>query len=379
MGIYLVDRAFAFARRSIGGNTRPPRPGGRLRTAHTPGGKNMAWEAFVDQRGNSYEVNWDGVYRIIRAYVRSRAICNSTTTRVEKHWVGPNIYSVDVDWAGVRQRTEQDSRGLYGQFYVSALQSMPEQLRNLQSMALSTADCNDAVAQQVREASHMSMASISSSVRYLGWGESALKFLRDLSADALVIGAGVLSGGWALAALGAGSALKGGAKYEDSGSWEAGVFTASTELLFGALRVKIRLGNMAPDMQTLWTVVVLPKAKAALEVVSKTVVEGKSLQDGITSGVLKSSDPAVLFLFKQLAQPAAGTKGQFIWNGAALLAAAAVKVARDRGVQAAVDATHKKAPATSPPPPPAVNGSVVDAAVFTRDQVEQLAIRPRSF
>jgi hypothetical protein len=100
-----------------------------------------------------------------------------------------------------------------------------------------TKDHADAVTRMQREASRETMSNIERSVSIGEAGLQAATVVRDLSATTLVVGATFLSGGTALAVLGAGSALKGTGTYQDTGNVGAAILDGSMTFVVGAIGV----------------------------------------------------------------------------------------------------------------------------------------------
>lgn len=343
----------------------------------------MKWETVVDASGDPYEVHWDGVLRIIRAYARGSALYANTRVVSEREaWWAPELVNVHVDWNEVRSRTIQDTAELAQTFYRDSLRNMSRQVDLLRQMVDETAWYNNDFAQKQKEAMRKTMKNINGTVDRWETAKQVAEVVRDVSGETLLVGSTVLSGGAsaaALSALGGGSALKGVAKWQDTGKWEAGLFTASTELLFGALKFKVKADvaskKISETTEQVLTLVAVPKAKAGMEIVQKSIIEGKTIEQAAVSGLLKSSDPAILTLAKELAKPAQGGKGAFFWNGLALIGAGAVKVARDRGAKA-VTAQVGSSGRPKLEAAPAKQGDLIEAAVYPQDIVAQMAVRP---
>jgi len=160
----------------------------------------MPWEAHQDLSGKSYEINRDSIYRILRSHARAQATHNNTTTRRETNVFGPDLVTVDVDWAKVRTATDTSSKDLY-KWFEQSIGDMDEVTTSLYQMLDYTKWYNNEVVMKQQDASRETMRNIDKSV---GSGEIFLKgaeVVRDLSAETLLIGATMLSGGAALAFL----------------------------------------------------------------------------------------------------------------------------------------------------------------------------------
>jgi hypothetical protein len=122
----------------------------------------------------------------------------------------------------------------------------------------------------------------------------------------LLIGATVISGGTltgpALAAIGAGSLIKGAGKWEDSGSWQQGVFTATTEILFGLFGVWLKGAAKEMALSTgtkLVLGVTFGVPKATVEVGVQTY-SGKAVGQALGRGGTKVIDPLISEAAKQV-------------------------------------------------------------------------------
>ena len=93
----------------------------------------MPWETFQSKDG-IYQVNWEGVSRLIRSAARSQAMLTFSKENIERHRVGPNIHSVEVDWGKVQDTTIVESDRLLKSFYFGAQESMGTQLSQLRRL-----------------------------------------------------------------------------------------------------------------------------------------------------------------------------------------------------------------------------------------------------
>lgn len=65
----------------------------------------MGWDTFQSNDG-VYQVNWDGLSRIFRSSNRAAAMKHYSEVVVsEKHWIGPDLLSVEVNWDKVNLET----------------------------------------------------------------------------------------------------------------------------------------------------------------------------------------------------------------------------------------------------------------------------------
>src|ERR1700721_1425070 len=90
----------------------------------------MAWECFQSRDG-IYAVNWQGVGRIIRSYVRSCATLANAKVNEEFHWIGPTLHTLDVNWDQVRIQTDSESEYRLADLYQAMHYDTPSQVGRL--------------------------------------------------------------------------------------------------------------------------------------------------------------------------------------------------------------------------------------------------------
>ena len=154
---------------------------------------------------------------------------------------------------------------------------------------------DDQFQEMKRKAQRKTMVNIQTSVNL---GEDALPVLeaiRDVSVNAFLIGATILSGGTlspaTTALIGAGSVVKGSGKWEDTGRFQDGVVEASTEFVFGVVGVGVRGLNASGPMK--WALAFAVAAnKSSVEVIKQNM-SGKSIVQSMGRGGLKLADPVV--------------------------------------------------------------------------------------
>lgn len=325
-----------------------------------------------------YAVDWEILMRICRSHVRASSTFNRAQRVIlEDHLIGPTLYGINVDWDAVRRDVDRDSVGVYNELRRVSESSMSQAAHLTTQMVEETRYYKNKFAELQRVVTHQSMVNINDSVHSLELTVDVLKVVRDFSAEFLLVSAGAVSGGAALAAVGAGSLLKGGAKWEDSGNFASGLATASTELLFAAIPIKVR-GTGVVTEQTVKLVLAFAKIPSEMY---KSVVEGKPVLNGVISGTLKFQDPVILELAKQYVKETAPEKLKM----AAVAVVAAVKLVKGYGiqqVQRAVAGSTGNAGSASRPSVrmpaalevPRVQSNLADAATFEKSCVTEYAI-----
>ena len=256
----------------------------------------MAYEVVQSGR-KQYIVDWTVVRRLLLSYYVARLQWDSSreVTMSESHWYNPATWSmpdvthIEVDWERVhanaaacadedvrvmREAAKRDARSVAYQ-----LEWAVDEAYRLKELFL-----DDMADVQTRN-----MQRISSSTEGYEGQVELLKFLRDTSADGLMVGATILSGGAGFAAMRSGSILKGVAKWEDSGSLGAGVLEAEGAFVFGY----VKLGKSFSFKESMVIAVVQGVYKTGTELVA-----GSSLKKALVSGGLKMTGPSIDRIFK---------------------------------------------------------------------------------
>jgi hypothetical protein len=263
----------------------------------------VAYSLLANDRA-TYAVDWGIVERLVRSYHRSRArdLYSTVVTTSDSTWYNPfswslpDVRSIEVDWARVdasasdaadrdlnrmAERATVDARGMY---------------LDLKGMVEDTSRSTNAFTDRLGALQTENMARITSAVDSYGTQIEVAKFVRDTSADGLMVGATITTGGAGVALLGGGSALKGWAKYEDTDGLTtdrrvgAAVATGVGSFVFGAF--KLGGAKLSGGQEAVLTIL---QAKWDTGV---ALLEGKSLGTAIATGSLKLAGPFVDRLFK---------------------------------------------------------------------------------
>jgi hypothetical protein len=250
----------------------------------------------------TYAVDWDIVYRLVKSYhvavardLYSKVVSTSNVTWYNPaSWSSPDIRSLDVDWDQVRSKSIQAADEDFARLAERGTRSVPDMYKRLEWMVADTAKRTSDFVDEIGAIQSDNMARMNAAVdRYGTWIEIA-KFFRDTSADGLMIGASILTGGAGVAVLGTGSMLKGWAKYEDTNNAGAAVLTGAGAFTFGAFKVG---GTTLNRSETIVVTVLQAQWEAGI-----ALTEGKSLGQAATAGAasvaMKVSDSAVDRFFK---------------------------------------------------------------------------------
>lgn len=198
----------------------------------------MGWITFNDNRGETWEVNQEGVYLLLRASVRAHLIRQRTrVVEIDNGLLLPATYQVDTNWQGFRAEVDRDTATFYANAEQRTLMNAQDMFGNLVAMTASTRADFQAVDAMRQRANRQSSDNIAANVANWETALGIAQTVRDASATILVAGASVMSGGTALAVLGAGSALRGTATYQDSGNVGAALVQATGTFVVGAIGI----------------------------------------------------------------------------------------------------------------------------------------------
>lgn len=250
-------------------------------------------------------VDWDVVYRLVRSYHRAveREAASKVVTTSESSWYNPfswsmpDIRSLEVDWEQVRMRSTAAADADFARIAERATRDVRDLHRELKWMVERTSNQTTAFSDRLAALQSENMARISSAVSSYGTQIEVTKFVRDTSADGLMVGATIMSGGAGLAVLGGGSTLKGWAKFQDTeavagnaNAAAAAMLTATGNFMFGAFKLG---GNKLANSEEAVLTILQAQWETGI-----ALVEGKTLGQAVQSGSLKLAGPFVDRVFK---------------------------------------------------------------------------------
>jgi hypothetical protein len=329
----------------------------------------VAWETFQSNDG-IYLVNWEGLARIIRSAVRSQAMLAFSEEKIDKHFIGPDIHSVEVNWGKVRETTALEGERILRNFYYGARSSMRGQLSQLSKMVTQGEKNHLDFQSKMNAAQRKTMANIDTAVSRGELGEHIAREIRDASVEVLMVGATALSGGTAAAVVGAGSFLKGAYSYQDTHHLSTAVMTASTNLLMGAIPLKINPAMEARFGKLGWGIL-WAKIEGVAEV-PKSILEGEHLPTAVGKGIVKSGLGTPHELVKHALEH---SRSFGRWAFPAELAFKAIEISGQRWLATAAE--NKSERKTPPLLPPAHTKAekLSAAAIYGHDEIEQFAVR----
>lgn len=299
----------------------------------------MSWETVFTPSG-AHLVNWVAIQQIVRNYLRTTAMVRFSTIVGDIKWFGPNLYSVDTDWPKIREYVDKTTPSVLTQIKMNMKQSgdSTDTRAALAGYRAAAAKAELEFEGMVRQAQKMTSAAIESAV---GTGEVALevaKFVRDMSAEVLMIGATVATGGTAgvVFVFVAGPALKATAKYQDTGNaaaagMEFGI--ALTSNFVGKGIDKVAAGSIAKNVG--YNFVATSISNTAGDA-AKAWVEGNQIGGALAGGAAKSgaavvTEPGKTAISELAKTGRLGTKGVAVGS----LALSAITTIADRAAAAA--------------------------------------------
>lgn len=239
----------------------------------------------------TYFVHKDLASRIVYDHFFNKyCFINSRTVKTERSMFLPDShhYEVDVDRATAEAKREVD---LF--WHTRALRRFADDWKNCQSIQIRGSDLlglreqlyamQDMSKWYKAELKKKQQAAFSRTMqeidRYVDGWETATevaKFVRDVSVDAMLVSASVVSGGAAAALAAGGSVLKGVGKWEDTGSFTAGAITAGVSFIVVVIPDGDKIAHLGGT-----TARALFFTKASTNIVGGIgvgVLEGKSLE-----------------------------------------------------------------------------------------------------
>jgi hypothetical protein len=230
-----------------------------------------------------YAVDWSVVDRLLRGYW-SAEMRNSYSRVVKSSeaswynpasWALPEIAQLEVDWDLVRAQARSGSAIDAAQLRQRGDRDMRSVAKELEWKVGRGATLTTSFLDTMGALQSDNMARINRAVSSYATQIEVAKFLRDTSADGLMVGATLLSGGAAAAVLTGGSTMKGWARYQDTDNVGAAVLTGVGNLVFVAVPMEK------------WTLVIVQSAWES----GTSLAEGKSFVESLANGTLKLAGP----------------------------------------------------------------------------------------
>lgn len=245
----------------------------------------MAYQ-LIDNGRAKFAVDWDVVDRLLLAAARaelrdaySRVVRASESTWYNPFsWSLPEIASVEVDWDQVQSKAPEIARYDGQRMRQIAQRDARAMALEVQGRVEFTSRLTNGFLDRMAAVQSENTVSISRSVESYDNQIEVAKFVRDTSADGLMVGATMLTGGAATAVIAGGSAFKGYAKFQDTDNVGAAVMEGAGSFVFGYFP----MGKTMTGKQEAVFVLV----QAAWET-GTGLVEGKEMADAMTGGSMK--------------------------------------------------------------------------------------------
>ena len=256
----------------------------------------MGYELLANGQ-TQFAIDWDIVNRIVRSYYTANLelAYAREVTMSESHWYNPMTWSlpaishVEVDWDAVRADADTYARTDVSNMRVEAKYNAPRIARRLEDMIETTAGRKEMFIDWIARVQTENWKSIDQAVEDYESSADIARFVRDTSADGLMVGASVMTGGAAAAALGGASFFKGVCRFQDTASIGAGVMQAAGSFAFAY----VRLGKHFTFKQDM--VLAFVQAPYAI---GTELVGGATVSKAVSSSALKMTGPSIDRLFK---------------------------------------------------------------------------------
>jgi hypothetical protein len=138
-------------------------------------------------------------------------------------WSLPDVLQLEVDWEAVRRSADAYVDGDLRSMQQQAKTDAAYVARSLEDMVECGGKDKEQFIDWMGDIQTRNMQRIDQAVKDYDADIRIARWIRDTSADGLMVGASVMSGGAATSLLAGGSFLKGEAKFQDSGSIGAAV------------------------------------------------------------------------------------------------------------------------------------------------------------
>jgi hypothetical protein len=256
----------------------------------------MTYAEVTTSESNLYLIDWDLVDQVIHHSAYIQSINENAKLITEKEGFGmPETYEYDIDIERARSAAaaavvaDTARRGQWRPQDIFYQQSrLPTRLdvESLRLWLVSTEkagrDAHDEYFAKQQKATHLSMTNINNRAAAFETAANVAKITRNLSTDFLLISAGALTGGAALAVGGAGSLIKGVGTYQDTHNIGAAVVDAS----FSFLSVLIPGPKSAASVLEKRLLIFVKAKTTAVGTFSVGLVEGKSVKESALSAVV---------------------------------------------------------------------------------------------
>lgn len=256
----------------------------------------MGYELLVSGQ-TRFAIDWDIVSRIVRSYhtaslqlAYAREIAMS-----QSHWYNPMTWSlpsishVEVDWERVRTDADAFAREDVRNMRTEAKYNATRIARRLDSLIDITALRKETFIDWIGTVQTQNMVSIGKAIGEYESNVEIAQFVRDTSADGLMVGASVMTGETAVAALGGAAFFKGTCRFQDSASVGASIMEGAGSFAFAYVKLgkEFALGRemVLALVQAPWTT-------------GTELVGGSTISRAVAGGAVKLTGPSSEALFR---------------------------------------------------------------------------------
>lgn len=246
---------------------------------------------FLANGPTQFAVDWAIVSRIVRSYhtARLQMVHAREVTPSNSHWYNPMTWSlpaishVEVDWEKVRVDADALAQTDVRNMRIEAKYNTARIARRVEDLIELTAERKETFVNWLRTVQRQNLAAIRNAIADYECGVEVEQFVRDTSSGGLMIGASVLTGPAAVAALGDAPFLRGTCQFHDTGMVGAGIIRGAGTLGFALVRLG-KPSSVKPDM-----VLALVQAPYAA---GTELVGGASVSRAVASSALRLTAPA---------------------------------------------------------------------------------------
>lgn len=208
----------------------------------------MAWEV-AQSGGKTYWIDWSTIEHLLYGYHRAsyqiRCTKEVTLSHADKKWYNPfswmlpDLKKLQTDHVAVRNKARFAAwQELYDLQQRVDRGGMTQVIRRVRELPQKAKQCQKVFHRKVDGAYRANIKASHRSVQQYTEAVEVARFIRNLSADTVLVMASFASGGAALAVAGAGSAGKGLGTYQDTGSVGAATIKAVGSFALAVIPIK---------------------------------------------------------------------------------------------------------------------------------------------
>jgi hypothetical protein len=254
----------------------------------------MGYELLTNGQ-TQFAIDWDIVSRLVRSYhtARLQMVYAREVTMSNSHWYNPMTWSlpaishVEVDWDKVRRDADSLALADVRNMRTEAKYNAARIARRLEDLIELTAERKETFVNWIGTVQTQNMESINKAIADYESGAEIAKFVRDTSADGLMVGASVMTGSAAVEALGGASFFKGTCQFQDTGNVGTTVMRGAGTFAFAY----VRLGKQFKQDMVLALV-------QAPYFTGTELVGGSTVSKAVAASALKLTAPSAERLFR---------------------------------------------------------------------------------